>query len=51
MVQAVIHGSPPDDFTAALLTSLNDPGAAIKPGAVIGVSACTGQRQQSWFRP
>lgn len=30
---------------------LNDPGAAIKPGAVIGDSACSGAQQQSWFTP
>jgi hypothetical protein len=38
-------------FNPAARRCLHDPGAAIKPGAAISVTACSGRRQQSWFRP
>jgi Ricin-type beta-trefoil lectin domain/Lysozyme like domain len=38
-------------YNPAARRCLTDPGAAIKPGAVIGAFACSGQRDQSWFRP
>lgn len=38
-------------YNPAARRCLNDPGAAVKPGAVIGDAACNGLRDQAWFRP
>jgi Ricin-type beta-trefoil lectin domain/Lysozyme like domain len=38
-------------YNPAARRCLNDPGSADRPGAVIDDSACTGLRNQTWFRP